>query len=157
MTPRLHILTTAHGDNVILAIYDSEKVYIRGAERTMGSKWVDGKYTAKDARSLWEHIVYEGGRVVELPMLHGLLTMIMAESEIDLSLKVDESEKKIANLSKTLTEVQNERDEWKRVNADQVQEIFALNDQVTLLKCDLQDLLTPIYSQEAVFDAFDTE
>ena len=153
MTPKLHILTTVHGDNVILAMYDSEKVYIRGAERTMGRKWIDGKYTAKDARSLWEQIVYEGGKVVELPMLHDLLLLIMTESEIDLTLKVQESEKKIADLNKTLTDAQNRRDELMKLSDEQVKEIYALHDQVTMLKGDVHELVSSI-SREAAFDAF---
>jgi hypothetical protein len=157
MTPKLHILTTAHGDNVILAMYDSEKVYIRGAERSMGRKWADGnKYTAKDARSLWEQIVYEGGRVVEVPMLNTLLMSIMAESEIDLTLKVGECEKKIADLTNALTEAQNSRDEITKLNEENVREIYSLHDQVGHLKSDLHEMMSSA-NQEAAFDAFTDE
>lgn len=154
MTPKLHILTTAHGDNVVLAMYDSEKVYIRGAERSMGRKWIDGKYTAKDARSLWEEIIYEGGKVIELPMLHDLLNMIMAESEIDLSLKIAEQESKIDQLDKTLSKLQEDHHQLEKLNSEHVREIFSLNDMVSLLKHDISEIMNPAY-QEASFNGFE--
>ena len=134
MTPQLHILKTAHGDNIVLAMYGIDKVYLRGAERSMGRKWCDGKYTAKEARELWEQVIFEGGSVIDIPMLNQLLSMIMAESEIDLSLKVSDLEKQIESMHRVAEYTNKRLDDMMQVNKEMTRWQYIYEDQIAHLK-----------------------
>ena len=59
-----------HGDTVTLISNDTDSVSIHGAERSMGSKWRDGQYTPKQARLLWEQIIEEGGKQIDVGNLN---------------------------------------------------------------------------------------
>ena len=119
-TPKLHILTTIHGDAVLMAIYNPERVCIRGAERSMGRAWADGTYNALQARSLWDAIVADGGTIIDTTLLNVLLPQILSEVAV--------ADKAVIDALKTALEIKTKEADHERFQRDKLREQYAKNE-----------------------------
>jgi hypothetical protein len=77
MQTTIHLLNTVHNDTVTLISNDTDSVSIHGAERSMGSKWRDGQYTSKQARLLWQQIIEEGGKQIDVGNLNTVVAALI--------------------------------------------------------------------------------
>lgn len=78
MQTTIHLLSTVHNDTVTLISNDTDSVSVHGAERSMGSKWRDGQYTSKQARLLWQQIIEEGGKQIDVGNLNTVVAALIA-------------------------------------------------------------------------------
>ena len=119
-TPKLHILTTIHGDAVLIAIYSPERVCIRGAERSMGRAWSDGTYNSQQARSLWDAIIGDGGAIIDTTLLNALLPQIVSETTKVLDSQIE--------WLKTALDTKSKEVEHERAQHDKSRERYAKNE-----------------------------
>jgi hypothetical protein len=136
--PKLHILTTIHGDAVLIAIYNSERVCIRGAERSMGRAWSDGTYNAQQARSLWDAIIGDGGAIIDTTLLNVLLPQILSEVAV--------ADKAVIDALKTALEIKTKEAEHEREQRNKSREQYAKNE--AQLKEELHQAVEEFYRNQ---------
>lgn len=154
MTPKLHILMTAHDDTVLFTIHNSERVIVQGAERSMGRKWADGTYNAAQVRVLWEQILAEGGRVIDVPMLNDAVNRIVTESEVDIRLMLTDCEKQMETLKGSLKKATDDCDAMRGECKEMTAQIFHLEDQIVHYKNEVMHFMEcAMLEQEASHDS----
>ena len=139
MQTTIHLLATVHGDTVTLISIDTESVSIHGAERSMGSKWRDGQYTPKQARLLWEQIIEEGGKQINV----GNLNTVVADL---ISNKVAAYQMAIKLMENNLKQEQESHDHSKEHAAKREEQLMNAMRDLELL---LQQTMDRAYAAEA--------